>query len=75
MAPNPVLPPPQPDAQPPADPLARGEQARGGDPDTFARAIDVRSSRLRRKLHAYAENEIIRTFRGAGYMFDAKVTG
>jgi two-component system OmpR family response regulator len=50
------------------------ELARGGDTDVFDRAVDVQISRLRRKLHASVEGEIIRTFRGAGYMFDAKVT-
>ena len=50
------------------------EQARGGDTDVFDRAVDVQISRLRRKLHACIEGEIIRTFRGAGYMFDAKVS-
>ena len=29
---------------------------------------------LRRKLHACVEGEIIKTYRGAGYLFDAKVT-
>jgi two-component system OmpR family response regulator len=50
------------------------ELARGGGADVFDRAVDVQISRLRRKLHACVEGEIIRTFRGAGYMFDAKVT-
>jgi two-component system OmpR family response regulator len=50
------------------------EQARGDAADVFDRAVDVQISRLRRKLHACVEGEIIRTFRGAGYMFDAKVT-
>jgi two-component system OmpR family response regulator len=50
------------------------EQARGVDSDVFERAVDVQISRLRRKLHACAEGEVIRTYRGAGYMFDAKVT-
>ena len=50
------------------------ELARGGDTDVFDRAVDVQISRLRRKLHACVEGAIIRTFRGAGYMFDAKVT-
>jgi two-component system OmpR family response regulator len=50
------------------------ELARGGHTEVFDRAVDVQISRLRRKLHACVEGEIIRTFRGAGYMFDAKVT-
>jgi two-component system OmpR family response regulator len=40
----------------------------------FDRAVDVQISRLRRKLHASVEGEIIKTYRGAGYLFDAKVT-
>ncbi|HEY3812603.1 MAG TPA: response regulator [Caulobacteraceae bacterium] len=50
------------------------ELARGGDASTSDRVVDVQVSRLRRKLHACSETEIIRTFRGSGYMFDAKVT-
>ena len=50
------------------------EQARGGETDVFDRAVDVQISRLRRKLHACADEEVIRTLRGAGYMFDVKVT-
>jgi two-component system OmpR family response regulator len=50
------------------------ELARGGHTEVFDRAVDVQISRLRRKLHACVDGEVIRTFRGAGYMFDAKVT-
>jgi len=50
------------------------ECARGADADVFDRSVDVQISRLRRKLHASADNEIIRTYRGAGYLFDAKVS-
>ena len=50
------------------------EKARGTDADVFDRAIDVQISRLRRKLHDCAPAEIIKTYRGAGYLFDAKVT-
>ena len=50
------------------------EKARGADSDVFDRAVDVQISRLRRKLHDCAPQEIIKTYRGAGYMFDAKVT-
>jgi two-component system OmpR family response regulator len=39
----------------------------------FDRAIDVQISRLRRKLKTEDEREVIRTYRGAGYLFDAKV--
>jgi len=48
--------------------------ARGQDADVFDRAVDVQISRLRRKLHACSDGEIIRTIRGAGYMFDVAVT-
>ena len=50
------------------------ELARGGDAGASDRVVDVQVSRLRRKLHACSNTEIIRTFRGSGYMFDAKVT-
>jgi len=50
------------------------EIARGQDADVFDRAVDVQISRLRRKLHACSETEIIKTVRGAGYMFDVAVT-
>jgi two-component system OmpR family response regulator len=48
--------------------------ARGVQSEVFDRAVDVQISRLRRKLHACVEGEIIKTVRGAGYLFDAKVT-
>ncbi|MBW8811988.1 MAG: response regulator [Caulobacterales bacterium] len=48
--------------------------ARGEDTDVFDRAVDVQISRLRRKLHACSDGEIIKTVRGAGYMFDVPVT-
>jgi len=50
------------------------DMARGDNAEVFDRAIDVQVSRLRRKLHGHADREIIRTFRGVGYMFDATVT-
>ena len=51
------------------------EMARGNDAENvFDRAIDVQISRLRRKLSGFGAQEIIRTYRRAGYMFDAKVT-
>jgi two-component system OmpR family response regulator len=50
------------------------ELARGAHTEVFDRAVDVQISRLRRKLHACVEGEIIKTYRGAGYLFDAKVT-
>ena len=49
------------------------EMARGGEPDVFDRAIDVQISRLRRKLKSDDDRDVIRTYRGAGYLFDAKV--
>jgi two-component system OmpR family response regulator len=49
--------------------------ARGPDSDAYDRAIDVQISRLRRKLEDGAEEqELIRTIRNEGYMFDARVT-
>ncbi|HET6970003.1 MAG TPA: response regulator [Phenylobacterium sp.] len=48
--------------------------ARGEDTDVFDRAVDVQINRLRRKLHACSDGEIIKTVRGAGYMFDVAVT-
>ena len=48
--------------------------ARGGEPDVFDRAIDVQISRLRRKLGTATGDEIIKTHRGVGYLFDAVVT-
>ena len=53
---------------------AQVELARGAESDVFDRAVDVQISRLRRKLHACVEGEIIKTYRGAGYLFDAKVS-
>jgi two-component system OmpR family response regulator len=50
------------------------DHARGAQTDVFDRAVDVQISRLRRKLHACVDAEIIKTYRGAGYLFDAKVT-
>ena len=50
------------------------EIARGEDADVFDRAIDVQISRLRRKLHAFTDQEIIKTYRRAGYMFDGPVS-
>jgi two-component system OmpR family response regulator len=49
------------------------EYARGRDTDVFDRAIDVQISRLRRKLDACTDRELILTYRGSGYMFDAAV--
>jgi two-component system OmpR family response regulator len=50
------------------------EYARGEGAEVFDRAIDVQISRLRRKLHGQVDGEIIKTHRGAGYMFDTRVS-
>jgi two-component system OmpR family response regulator len=50
-----------------------GQLLRGGEPDVSGRAVDLHISRLRRKIQDQAESEIIRTYRGVGYMLDAKV--
>lgn len=44
-----------------------------GDADVFDRVIDVQVSRLRRKLAVGESLELLRTLRGVGYLFDAKV--
>ncbi|MBB4086950.1 response regulator [Sphingomonas carotinifaciens] len=49
------------------------EYARGGDSDSFDRAVDVQVSRIRRKLAAKDGQELIRTVRNEGYMFTASV--
>ena len=49
------------------------EHAKGADADIFDRAIDVQVSRLRRKLSHGDDSDVIRTIRGAGYMFTARV--
>jgi two-component system OmpR family response regulator len=57
--------------------ISRGaliEQARGDDADIYDRTIDVQISRLRRKLNGAGSRELIRTIRGAGYIFDANVS-
>lgn len=48
------------------------EQARSRGADRFDRAIDVQISRLRRKIES--GGELIKTVRGAGYMFVSDVT-
>lgn len=47
---------------------------RGEGVELLDRAIDVQVSRLRRKLNDKSLSEIIKTHRGFGYIFDAKVT-
>jgi two-component system OmpR family response regulator len=49
------------------------EMSRGEEPAVFDRAIDVQISRLRRKLGVSGSDELIRTQRGQGYMFEAHV--
>jgi DNA-binding response OmpR family regulator len=50
------------------------ELSRGQDDDTFDRSIDVQILRLRRKIETDPSRpELIKTERGAGYFFDAKV--
>lgn len=49
------------------------EQARGRAMDAFERSIDLLVSRLRQKLAAHsAEDSMIKTVRGAGYMFNVQ---
>ena len=51
------------------------EEAHGDDSEVYDRAIDVQISRLRGKLRTACRRELIRTIRGAGYLFDAPVVG
>ena len=49
--------------------------ARGPETEAYDRAIDVQISRLRKKLDdGVGGQELIRTIRNEGYMFNAKVT-
>jgi two-component system OmpR family response regulator len=48
--------------------------ARSPASDSFDRAIDVQISRLRRKLDDGVGRELIRTVRGEGYVFAARVS-
>ena len=51
------------------------DQARGRNMDLFDRSIDLLVSRLRQKLGDDSRNPgLIKTVRGEGYLFDAKVT-
>lgn len=43
------------------------------DPAEIGRAVDLHISRLRRKIQDQTDHELIRTYRGVGYMLDAKV--
>jgi len=42
--------------------------------ENLGRRVDLHISRLRRKIEAQSEQPLIRTYRGLGYMLDAKVT-
>jgi two-component system OmpR family response regulator len=42
--------------------------------ENLGRRIDLHISRLRRKIEAQSNQSLIRTYRGMGYMLDAKVT-
>jgi two-component system OmpR family response regulator len=46
---------------------------KGDEPDISGRSVDLHISRLRRKIQDQADSEIIRTYRGVGYMLDARV--
>ena len=48
--------------------------SRGVNADQFDRAVDVQMSRLRRKLARDGDDELIRTIRNEGYLFNPDVT-
>jgi two-component system OmpR family response regulator len=48
---------------------------KGDEPDVSGRSVDLHISRLRRKIQDQTDREIIRTYRGVGYLLDARVTG
>jgi two-component system OmpR family response regulator len=51
------------------------DSARGRDMDVFDRSIDILVSRVRQKLNDDSRTPtLIKTIRGEGYLFDAKVT-
>jgi two-component system OmpR family response regulator len=50
------------------------DAARGEDIEVFDRAVDVQLSRLRGKLRDFTDRELIKTYRGAGYLFGEAVT-
>lgn len=51
------------------------DSARGRDMDVFDRSIDILVSRVRQKLNDDSRTPtLIKTVRGEGYLFDAKVT-
>lgn len=46
---------------------------KGDEPDVSGRSVDLHISRLRRKIQDQTDREIIRTYRGVGYLLDARV--
>jgi two-component system OmpR family response regulator len=51
------------------------DEARGRDMELFDRSIDILISRVRQKLNDDPRTPtLIKTVRGEGYLFDAKVT-
>jgi two-component system OmpR family response regulator len=50
------------------------DAARGDESEVFDRAIDVQLSRLRSKLRGFTERDLIKTYRGFGYLFSEIVT-
>lgn len=45
----------------------------GEEPEVVGRGVDLHISRLRRKIEAQTDQEIIKTYRGVGYVLDARV--
>ncbi len=50
------------------------DAARGEETEVFDRAIDVQLSRLRGKLRDFTDRELIKTYRGSGYLFSETVS-
>jgi len=48
---------------------------RSDETEEMGRAVDLHISRLRRKIQDQTDRELIRTYRGVGYMLDASVVG
>ncbi len=48
---------------------------RSDEAEEIGRAVDLHISRLRRKIQDQTDQELIRTYRGVGYMFDARAVG
>lgn len=46
---------------------------KGEEPEVVGRGVDLHISRLRRKIEAQTDHEIIKTHRGVGYVLDAMV--